>query len=257
MEDNETADTGNTSAEDSFDGDITLDDLLNIDEEQYPEFKAETSHAGMKPLHHWLQHVPEDVRKHIANIRSDYTRKTQEIATMRKSLQDKESEILGRDRHLVDGQLAASLKDINTEEQYDLFDPEGMKSEIQRQAKLMLAEMLKPAQEELQVKARKVELENFKAANPELGDPAYRSATIALLGERPDLSFEDAFFITKAKLDSKRSAEDKARGVEAKTARRDTAMKSSVGTRAAPQGTPKFASGVEAYKWHKANGGNK
>ncbi len=62
MENNETVVQDNTSVEDTgLPEDITLDDLLSIDDEQYPEFKSEDSHKGMKPLSHWMQHVPEDV----------------------------------------------------------------------------------------------------------------------------------------------------------------------------------------------------
>ena len=67
----------NTSVETVEDlGNLTLDDLLAMSEDDVEEFKQE-NHTGMKPLHHWMQHMPEDVRKHLANIRGDYTRKTQ------------------------------------------------------------------------------------------------------------------------------------------------------------------------------------
>jgi hypothetical protein len=104
-EENETVED-NTSVEDNTveDGlpdNITLEDLLNIDDEQFPEFKAEDSHKGMKPLGHWMQHMPEDVRKHLANIRGDYTRKTQEIAEIRKSLEDKEAEMYRKNEHIM------------------------------------------------------------------------------------------------------------------------------------------------------------
>jgi len=66
---------------------LSIDDLMDINEEQFEEFTEEANHKGMKPLHEWMQHIPEDVRKHVANIRSSYTRKTQELAQMRKDLE--------------------------------------------------------------------------------------------------------------------------------------------------------------------------
>ena len=65
---------------------LTIDDLLAMDEELFPEFKEE-NHKGMKPLHEWVKNVPGDVRKHLANMRSSYTRKTQELAEQRKELE--------------------------------------------------------------------------------------------------------------------------------------------------------------------------
>ena len=257
-EENETVED-NTSVEDNTveDGlpdNITLEDLLNIDDEQFPEFKAEDSHKGMKPLGHWMQHMPEDVRKHLANIRGDYTRKTQEIAEIRKSLEDKEAEMYRKNEHIMRGPLAERLASINTEEQYDLFDPEGMKAEISRQAGLMLKQMLEPAQKELEVQQRKLQLDNFKTQNPELLDPTYRTPVLELLAQRPELKLEDAFYIVKAKIGSQNVDVEKARLAEAKAARRDTAFKSSVGSRASVAAAPKFKNAVEAYNWHKSNG---
>jgi len=255
----ETVVSDNTSTEvvedvvTEVDDNITLEDLLNIDEEQVPEF-AQENHKGMKPLAHWMQHMPEDVRKHLANIRSDYTRKTQELASMRKSLEDKEREILGKNEHIVNGALAQKLKGINTEEQYDLFDPEGMKSEIQRQAALMLKEMLEPAQKEIELQQRKLQLDNFKAQNPEMMDPEYKKPILELLGQRPELKLEDAFYIVKAKIGSEKVSEERSKLAQQKAARKDVALKSSVGSRTAVSETPKFKNAVEAYNWHKANG---
>jgi hypothetical protein len=242
----------NTSVEEDL-GNLTLDDLLNMSEDDVEEFKQE-NHTGMKPLHHWMQHMPEDVRKHLANIRSDYTRKTQEISSMRKSLEAKEAEMIRKNEHIMKGSLAQKLENIDTNQEYDLFDPEGMKSEIQRQAKLMLKEMLQPAQEELQLQQRKLQLEDFKRDNPELTDPEYRKPVLELLAQRPELKLEDAFYIVKAKVGSQKINEEKSKFAEQKSARRDTALKSSVGSRTNVAATPKFKNAVEAYNWHKSNG---
>ena len=257
-EENETVED-NTSVEDNTveDGlpdNITLEDLLNIDDEQFPEFKAEDSHKGMKPLGHWMQHMPEDVRKHLANIRGDYTRKTQEIAEIRKSLEDKEAEMYRKNEHIMRGPLAEKLASINTEEQYDLFDPEGMKAEISRQAGLMLKQMLEPAQKELEVQQRRLQLESFRKENPEILDPTYRTPVLELLGQRPELKLEDAFYIVKAKIGGAKATEEKSRFAEQKALRRDTALKSSVGSRTAVAAAPKFKNAMEAYNWHKSNG---
>ena len=255
MSDNETVDTiDNTSEDSGLPDNITLEDLLNIDDEQFPEFKAEDSHKGMKPLGHWMQHMPEDVRKHLANIRGDYTRKTQEIAEIRKSLEAKEAEMIRKNEHIMKGPLAEKLASINMEEQYDLFDPEGMKAEISRQAGLMLKQMLEPAQKELEVQQRKLQLDDFKTKNPEILDPTYRTPMLELLAQRPELKLEDAFYIVKAKVGSQAVDLERSRLAEAKAVRKDTALKSSVGSRTSVAATPKFKNAVEAYSWHKANG---
>ena len=89
------ADTSNSAgagAEASYASDvgeatISIDDLLKMGEADYPELKDDANYKGMKPLAEWMKHVPEDVRKHIAHIRSDYTRKTQALAQQRAELE--------------------------------------------------------------------------------------------------------------------------------------------------------------------------
>ena len=80
---------------------MTIDELLDIDEEDYVEFTEDANHKGMRPLHEWMQHIPEDVRKHVANIRSSYTRKTQELAEMRKALQSEKAELQRQQENAV------------------------------------------------------------------------------------------------------------------------------------------------------------
>ena len=233
---------------------LTIDDLMNVSGEEFTEFATEETHKGMKPINHWLQHVPEDVRKHLANIRSDYTRKTQEIAQMRKDLEASKAEMARNQERLMNGSLAQQVANIDTETEYDLFDSEGVKNEIKRQAALMMKEMLAPAQKEIQVQQRKMALEQFKADNPEIQSVEYRNEILNLLKSRPELKLEDAFYITKAKLGAVEVERQKNQMAERKQQQRDTIKRSGTGSRNAPKGTPKFKSAWEAFQYHKAQG---
>jgi hypothetical protein len=233
---------------------ISLESLLALTKDDVEEFDDEVNHVGMKPLADWMKNVPSDVRKHLANIRRDYTVKTQEISKIRASLQDKEAEIMRKNEHIMNGPLAQKLGSIDTTEEYDLFDKDGMKKEIQRQAALMLREMIEPAQKELESQQRTLQLEAFKKANPELSDPAYRGPILEMLSSRPELKLEDAFYIVKAKVDSAKLADERAAIDASKRLRKDVALKSSVGSRTAVSATPKFKNAIEAYNWHKAQG---
>jgi phenylalanyl-tRNA synthetase alpha subunit len=241
--------------EDSLDeviDNFTLDDLMAYGEEQDPLFADEAQHKGMKPLNEWIHNVPEDVRKHLANIRADYTRKTQELSRMRKEVEEAQRAMRQQNENIINGSTAKLTANIDETAEYDLFDPEGMKAEIQRQAQIMLRDMLKPAQEELQVQQRKLQLEQFKAENPELTDPEYRTEIVNLLKTRPELSMEDAFYITKAKIGSTKLQQERQEIADRRARQREVVRKSSSGSRSQPKGTPKFKNALEAYKWHKA-----
>ena len=232
---------------------MTIDELLNIDEEEYIEFTEDANHKGMKPLHEWMKHIPEDVRKHVANIRSSYTRKTQEIAEMRKALEAERMELQRQQDHALNNPfLARAEEELAKDEEYDIYTTEGMQAEIKRQAAKMLQEMMKPAQEEMQMKQRRMQLEQFKTDNPELMEDDYRLPVAQMLQERPELRLEDAFYIVKAKVDASKLKAEREQVAKQKSSRRETLRKTSGGKSVSPSGTPKFRSAWEAYQYHKA-----
>jgi cell division septum initiation protein DivIVA len=260
-DDNTPIDGTDEVAEDQqFDGDyeeeapsLTLDDLLGLTGEDYEEFGEEANHKGLKPLHEWMPHIPEEVRKHIANIRSDYTRKMQEISSQRKELENLRNELLSTKESTLNNPLLQSLGQVDEEAQHDLYSEEGIQAEIKRQASIMLKDMLKPAQEKIQQERRQMELNQFKAEHPELTDDNYRLPIARMLIERPELKLEDAYFIVKAKVDSERVAQEKQELAQRTNNRKEVFEKTSTGRNSAPKVPPKTRDAWEIYQWHKNN----
>ena len=255
----ETEDVETPDGDDSVDGGeenvelMTIEELLGLNEEDYEEFTEDANHKGMKPLHEWMQHIPEDVRKHVANIRSSYTQKTQELAEMRRALEAERAELHRQQEHAVNNPfLKRAEEELAKEEEYDIYTTEGMQAEIKRQAAKMLQEMMKPAQEEMQMKQRRMQLEQFKTDNPELMNDDYRLPVAQMLQERPELRLEDAFYIVKAKVDAQKLKEERAQIAKQKSTRRETLRKTSGGKSVSPSGTPKFRDAWEAFQYHKS-----
>ena len=269
---NETADTSTTSVETADDTgtndvqdtgteteevaeDYTLEDLLKIGKDDFDEFDDEANHTGMKPLHHWMQHVPQDVRKHLANLRSSYTRKTQELAderaALRAELEAERAKIQAERKSMYNGDMATKVQELAADDQeYDLFDREGMQKEIKRQAALMMQEMLKPAQEQMQVETRRFELQKFAAEHPDIKSDEYRMPIAKMLQQRPELKLEDAYYIVKARVDAEKLQAERKEIQEQRNNRRSTFQKTSTGKSQAPKGAPRFASAWEAYQYH-------
>ncbi len=248
-----------TDGDDSVAGDeekvelMTIEELLNLNQDDYEEFTEDANHKGMKPLHEWMQHIPEDVRKHVANIRSSYTQKTQELAQMRKALEAEKAELHRQQEHAVNNPfLKRAEEELAKDEEYDIYTTEGMQAEIKRQAAKMLQEMMKPAQEEMQLKQRRMQLEQFKTDNPELMHDDYRLPVAQMLQDRPELRLEDAFYIVKAKVDAKKLKEERELVAKQKSTRRETLRKTSGGKSVTPSGTPKFRDAWEAFQYHKS-----
>ncbi len=249
----ETADTDTDKTIETLEEELlTIEELLDLNEEDYDEFTEDANHKGMKPLHEWMQHIPEDVRKHVANIRSSYTRKTQELSEMRKALEFEKSELMRQQDHAVNNPfLKRAEEELATDEEYDLYTPEGMQKEIKRQAAQMLQEMMKPAQEEMQIKQRRMQLEQFKTENPDLMDDQYRLPVAQMLQERPELKLEDAFYIVKSKVDAQKLKVEREQVAKQKSTRRETLRKTSSGKSVSPKGTPQFRDAWEAFQYHK------
>ena len=232
---------------------MTIEELLGLNEDDYDEFTEDANHKGMKPLHEWMQHIPEDVRKHVANIRSSYTQKTQELSEMRKALDSERSELMRQQDHAVNNPfLKRAEEELVTDEEYDLYTPEGMQKEIKRQAAQMLQEMMKPAQEEMQIKQRRIQLEQFKTENPDLMDDQYRLSVAQMLQERPELRLEDAFYIVKSKVDSQKLKVEREQVAKQRSTRRETLRKTSGGKSVTPKGTPQFRDAWQAFQYHKS-----
>ena len=233
---------------------LTIEELMELTSTDYEEFQDDANHKGMKPLHEWMQHIPEDVRKHVANIRSSYTQKTQELAEMRRELQAERLALQSQREMAVNNpyleQAQAELAKQG-DEPNDLYTEAGLQAEIKRQASLMLQEMMKPAQEQIQVEQRRMQLQQFKTDNPELMDNEYRLPVAQMLQARPELKLEDAFYIVKAKVEAAKAKAEREELAKQKSVRRKALKKTSTGKAVSPSGVPRFKNAWEAYQYHK------
>lgn len=237
-------------AVDAFDLDALLAETFDDD----PIMQG--THKLGVPYEEVLRHIPENGRKVIQNLRSSYTQKTQEIAGLRKQLEAERADLLRQQELLTRSDWKKGIDDkANSEEKYDIWDTEGRQKEIERQAAKMMQEMLSPLQEEVQVKQRSLELQQFKNDHPDLRE--HRLDIARLLNDREDLSLEDAYWLVKGR----KSQEAVAAAAADKKARRDQGReglyKTSNGRSVSTKGMtkPQFKNAWESYQWHKSQQG--
>lgn len=226
----------------------SLDDLLNDDLSDDPALGSE--HQGLPHYSEILKHVPEDARKLIGNMRADYTRKTQEIAELRKSLSDQQAAIQ-RDRDsLVNGAFNERIQDIlNDTTEYDIFDTEGQKAEIKRQAAALLQEMIAPIQQEQRIAQRQTELNNFKEAHPDLTSDGVRTEVAKLLIAKPHMRLEDAYWQVKGQ----QAHEIEVEKANVKTQRKEALKKIGTGRNVKGTSVPAFSKASDAFEYFKSN----
>lgn len=239
--------TDSTAGGSDDDYELSLDELVGADYDDHPELKG--GHKGLPDYKKILEHLPENGRKLLGNLRASYTQKTQEIADLRKQLEAERVQ-LERDRKLmtesefaqhVRTQAAAPL-------QHDAWSDEGLQERINKQAAQMMQQMLTPLQQDLEAQRRQVALDSFKGQHPDLTSDEIRMPVAKLLMERPELKLEDAYFIVKGQV-SRQTSE------AVRTAQRETLKKTSTGNAVRNAAPPKFKDAWTAYQWHKTNGG--
>lgn len=241
---NEAASTGATADEDY---DLSLDELINADFGDDPVMRG--THRGIPDYKKVLEHIPENGRKLVQNLRASYTQKTQEISDLRKALEGERAQ-LERDRKLMtESEFAQQVRQLASAPlQHDAWSDEGLQERINKQAAEMMQKMLQPLQQDLDTQRRQVALDSFKSQHPDLVSDDIRMPVARLLVDRPELKLEDAYFIVKGQVS--RQQTEAVRQVQ-----RETLKKTSTGTAVRNGEPPKFKDAWSAYQYHKANGG--
>jgi Skp family chaperone for outer membrane proteins len=241
---NEAASTATTADEDY---DLSLDELINADFGDDPVMRG--THRGIPDYRKVLEHIPENGRKLVQNLRASYTTKTQELAEARRELEAERAQ-LQRDRQLMtESEFAQQVRQLAVAPlQHDAWSDEGLQERIDKRAAEMMQKMLSPLQQDLDTQRRQVALDSFKAQHPDLVSDDIRMPVARLLTERPELKLEDAYFIVKGQVS--RQQTDAVRQIQ-----RETLKKTSTGTAVRNGEPPKFKDAWSAYQYHKANGG--
>ena len=226
--------------------DISLDELIGSAYDDHPELKG--GHKGLPDYKKILEHLPENGRKLVGNLRASYTQKTQEIATLKQQLET-ERTALARDRELMTkSEFAQKVAEQAAKPlEHDAWSDEGLQERIDQKAAQMMQQMLAPLQQDLATQSRQVALESFKQKHPDLTSDDMRMPVARLLMDRPELRLEDAYYIVKGQVAKEQS-------VAVKTAQRETLMKTSTGNAVRSAEAPKFKDAWTAYQWHKAHG---
>ncbi len=226
--------------------DIDLADLVSSEYDDHPELKG--GHRGLPDYKKILEHLPENGRKLVGNLRASYTQKTQELSVMRAQL-EQERQTLANERALLsESEFTRTVKaQAEAPLQHDPWSDEGLQERIDKRAAEMMQKMLSPLQQDLEAQRMKVSLESFKAQHPDLTSDEVRVPVARLLMERPELKLQDAYFIVTGQLTRQQSE-------SVKQTQRDTLKKTSTGNAVRNAAPPKFRDAYQAYMWHKANG---
>ena len=208
---------------------------------------GEGGHKGID-YNRVIQSLPDEAQKLLANLRADYTRKTQEIAQQKKEMEALK-QTMTSETFMNNLQEKAGTENV----ELDPYDTDSFNKRIEQEVARRLQDMLNPIREEQAVMRKRAQLERFKSENPDLME--YKTEVKELLVNNGSLSLEDAYYIAKGQALSKENKNLK-KELDARQARmREVGLKlSGAGAREQKQIPKNLKSAHQIYAWLKNNG---
>lgn len=204
----------------------------------------EGTHKGIN-YNNVVEALPEDAQKLLANMRSSYTKKTQELAAQRKELQMQMEA-------LQNSKVYENISEVaQRQTQLDPYDTETFNARIEEEVARRMQQMMKPMQEEYQLQQRKQKLDAWTAEHPDFKD--YKTDIVELLKTNRALDLQSAYYIVKGKSQTEALKVQQAELKQYKDAARQYGLKVSAGNNVTSKRPPKGMKSYELYKWVKDN----
>ena len=191
-----------------------------------------------------LKELPEDAQKLLSNIRSSFTKKTQEIAEERRQMQA-QMEALSKTGF---SEKLRETAERNTE--LDPYDPKSFELKIQEEVARRMREMVQPLEDQYKLDQIKMRYEKFKTENPDLLQPEIKTGVKRLLDENPALDLPTAYKLVKAETVIKQQQEQAAELAHLRDTARQFGLKTSNGRQAAGMKPPPGLKAHEIYTWY-------
>lgn len=198
---------------------------------------GEGGHTGID-YNQVIADLPEDAKKILANLRSDYTRKTQEIAAQRKSLQTERSAWEAQRKAMVENRdFHDNLeRTVSQDVEFNPYDEATYKAHIEQQVAKRMQEMMRPIQEEHALQTRRGQLAQFKDSHPDLTE--YKVPIYKALRANQHMSLEQAYWMVKGQHMSAESDRSQTELARYRKAAQDAGLKVGGTSRARAGGVP-------------------
>lgn len=166
-------------------------------EQEAAKAKAAEEAAGLLEGESWdsvYKGQPPEVQRAMAQLRKDYTKKTQELAAQRKAL-DAQMKALA-----ANPALEQALATPAPSGEVDPFDPKSLTAHIEAEVKRRLAEVLAPVREQHNRAEAQSRYDTFMAQHPDLSSKKeLRVEVAAALKADPRLTLENAYYAVRGR----------------------------------------------------------
>ena len=232
-----------------------IEDLLSA-EIPDPILSSNENYTGIN-YQDVVQSLPDDAKKIIANLRSSYTKKTQELAEQQKIMQQHVEEIGSQRKALFESDFYKNVQQTADKETGDLdpFSPKSFEDRIQSEVAKRMQEMLKPMKQAQELQQQKYALETFKREHPDLENMKKEVAGVLMQNEHMNL--EQAYWVVKGKKLQEESKNQEAELGRYKQAAKSAGLKVGGASRGNMRGVPQYVldkdDPIAIYRWLEAN----
>lgn len=181
--------------------------------------------------------MPEPVQRAMASLRADYTRKTQELAKQRRTVEDLQANLTNSDAFKA-LQVQARTAAVDGEE-FDPFDPKSFESYVDRTVAQRLQAVLQPMYDEQMKTQSKRKVSDFMDEHPELRtDEDMRRQVYDMLKTEEQMTLEQGYWIVKGKMAQKSQVDGDRKARQKRDMSRQAASRMGSGRRAGMTSPP-------------------
>ena len=138
----------------------------------------------------------------MQQLRADYTRKTQELASQRKELEEQRTQLEAMKTSLEDNAAYKAIKEAAEADagDFDPYDTESFQRYVNKIVAEKLQAVLQPMAEQQMKHQAQAKIQNFMAEHPELQtDQELRAEVRKTLESNESLSLQDAYWIVRGR----------------------------------------------------------
>lgn len=221
-------------------------------------FNAKNPHKGIN-YKQVVSELPEEAQKLIANLRSDYQRKTSNISEQRKAIESTRADLEAQRRALLDSDFFQDITATADKElgEFNPYDDKSFEERIQKEVATRMKSMLEPMRQQQELQQQQIRLQQFKSEHPDLDD--MKTDVAKVLMNNKHLNLEQAYWQVKGKRLSEDMGVQKAELASYKKVAREAGLKVGGASRGRTNGVPKHVMDqddpIAIYNWLKENKG--
>ena len=221
-------------------------------------FNAKNPHKGIN-YKEVLSELPPAAQKLVANLRSEYQRKTSDLSEQRKAMEATRANLEAQRKALLDSDFYRDVNEAADKElgEFNPYDDKSFEERIQKEVAQRMKSMLEPMRQQQELHNQQIRLQQFKSEHPDLDD--IKTDVAQVLMDNKHMNLEQAYWQVNGRRLSEQIKTQEAELSSYKKVAREAGLKVGGASRGRTNGIPKHIMDQDdpaaIYNWLKENKG--